>query len=89
MLRRLGDRFAEQGACMVLGIPVLTFRAWLAGRARPTAAAVRCIWLVHALLLRPGLVTSAFDLITWGRFKSTGGSPSESAFELASEDWSV
>jgi len=69
LLAALVDRFGERSACRLLGVPVQTVRCWAASRRPPPASAARLIWLVHALLLRPGIVTSAFDLVTWGRFR--------------------
>jgi len=67
MVVHLKARFGEKGAAGLLGVPVVTLRGWCAGK-RIEAAPARAVWLVHALLLRPGIVTSAFDLVTWGRF---------------------
>jgi hypothetical protein len=65
----LVDYFGERPAAALLGVSVLTLRCWLSGKNGGPASAVRAVWLVHSLLLRPGEVSSAFDLVTWGRFK--------------------
>ena len=74
--------FGERDTASLLGVSVVTLRTWRRCRSIPDAAAVRCVWLIHALTLRPGLVTSAFDLVTWGRFKVQRP-------VLPPEDWSI
>ena len=69
MVRRLQKRFGREATCSLLGVRDLTLQDWTRGRTRPAGASPRGIWLVHALLLRPRLVQSAFDLATWGRFR--------------------
>ena len=69
MLRRLRSYFGDHSAACLCGVPVFTFRQWCSrGSIRP-AAAVRCVWLVYALTLRPEIVTTLFDIATWGRYR--------------------
>ena len=87
LLLELQERFGEHGACDLLGVPVLTFRQWRSTRGGIASAGLRVVWLVHALLLRPETVTSAFDLVTWGRFKVTRRAVRRPAAEWT--DWCI
>ena len=53
----------------LLGIPVLTVRKWEARAQNPPASGVRAVWLVWCLLLHPEKMRTAFDVVTWGRFR--------------------
>jgi len=89
MVQRLQKRFGEKGTADLLGVSVLTLRDWTNGRWRPCGASPKAIWLVHALLLRPETVRSAFDLVTWGRFALCGYRSADSFLRQDSEDWSI
>lgn len=69
MMLHLERVFGEESARLLLGVPCLTYRGWRDGHYKFPASAVRAIWLVHALCLRPDRVQSLFDLATWGRFR--------------------
>ncbi len=61
----------------LLGVPLVTLRAWERGSRRPSAAATRLLWLMHKMLLadqrKP---VNALDLVSW--MKATGsGEPPE------------
>ena len=68
MLRELVQRFGQFDTAALLGVPCLTLGAWLGGKCSVSAAR-RVIWLHWALLLHPEHCQTAFDLITWGRFR--------------------
>jgi hypothetical protein len=73
MLARLRVVFGDNSCGALLGVPVSTFRFWCRkGRVRP-AGAVRAVWLIYALTLRPDLCSTLFDVATWGRFKLERG----------------
>jgi hypothetical protein len=69
-LRELQAVLGESGACMVLSVPVQTWRQWRDGRRGLSSAARKLIWITWALVCRPDLVTSLFDVATWGRFRT-------------------
>ena len=69
MLQELVDCFGLPGACMVLSVPRMTVNAWLDGRFRPAASAVRAVWLTWVLVLHPDRISSLADVVTWGRFR--------------------
>ena len=64
----LQDRFGRGGAGALLCVPVQTFQRWIAG-GKIDSASARAVWLVWVLLLHPDRLQSAFDLVTWGRFR--------------------
>ena len=89
MVRTLRNTFGETTTADLLGVSVLTLRDWTNGRWRPCGASPKAIWLVHALLLRPETVRSAFDLVTWGRFSPFDDRSLDSFLRVDCEDWSV
>jgi hypothetical protein len=52
----------------ILGVPALTLEHWRMGKRKPSAAARKLVWLVWTLVFKPYSITTAFDLITWGRY---------------------
>ena len=68
MLSDLDQRLGRDGACMLLGCPMQSWRRWCAGIAVPNAVSVRGIWLAWCLLLHPDRIPTLFDVATWGRF---------------------
>ena len=50
-----------------LGVSVHVLRRWESGQRSPSAAAKRLVWLLHVFLTDPGKLTSALDLIVWGK----------------------
>lgn len=69
MLIHLQQIYGEKPAGMLLGVPIQSFRAWRDGRRYVSGSAIRAIWLIYCLALRPDRVQSLFDLATWGRFR--------------------
>lgn len=69
LLLHLQRVYGEKSCLLLLGVPCLTFRGWRDGKTKFPASAVRAVWLIHALCLRPDRVQSLFDLATWGRFR--------------------
>ena len=68
LLAALEARLGRRGTALALCVPVLTLEGWKAGRGL-SSAAIRAIWLVHALILRPARLQSILSLATWGRFE--------------------
>ena len=69
MICRLREYFGDHGAASLCGVPMRTWLQWCATGSIYPAAAVRCVWLVYALTLRPEIVSTLFDVATWGRFR--------------------
>jgi hypothetical protein len=67
MVRDLVREFGRQGAAMALGVPGMNVRVWMEGKGM-SYAAKRAVWFAWVLLLHPGRVRSAWDVVTWGRF---------------------
>lgn len=53
---------------VLIGVPARTTNAWFTGELLPSAAGVRVVWLLWALLLHPEQCSTVQDIITWGRF---------------------
>jgi hypothetical protein len=83
MIHDLQDYFGERTTCALLGVPVLTFRDWLAGRGM-TASGVRVVWLSWCLTFHPERLQTVEDLVTWGRFHVERGEPARGV-----GDWSI
>jgi len=69
MLAQLAVHLGRDGLAMTLGVPALTVTSWREGTKRPSAAAVRCVWLLWCLVLHPDRVSSVWSIATWGRFE--------------------
>jgi hypothetical protein len=68
MCRDFQDKFGGIEAPRLLGVPGRTFENWVLGRGF-SAGSRRCIWIQWCLLLHPDRIQTAFDLVTWGRFR--------------------
>jgi hypothetical protein len=68
MLSSLQHYFGERTACVLLGVPVLTYRRWISRGGLPSSG-VRVVWLTWCLTLHPERLQSLFDMATWGRFR--------------------
>lgn len=69
MLADLQRILGREDACLLLGLPIQSWRNWMLRRESPSAPARKLIWIVWSLVCRPDLVTSLFDVATWGRFR--------------------
>jgi hypothetical protein len=69
MVAALDRVFGSRPLCSMLGVSKLTLAHWLERNRIPSAAAVRAIWFLYVLTLRPERLTSLFDILTWGRFR--------------------
>lgn len=49
----------------LLGVPRITLRRWMNGARRPSGAARRLIWLLHANWLEPEILTKPGAWLSW------------------------
>lgn len=76
----------DRDAAAFLGVSVGTLRRWLiCGRVGDRAARAS-VWLRWALLLHPETVQTAFDLVTWGRFRTGTRRPGKSSHMIIPQD---
>lgn len=69
MVRELETAFGnERNTAVLMGVSVITLRSWKNRRAISVPSR-RAVWLIWVLLLHPERIETAFDLVTWGRFK--------------------
>jgi DNA-binding transcriptional regulator YiaG len=60
--------WSRQILAVILGVGLHTVRSWELGWRTPSKAAVRLVWLVHALFLKPESLRNGTDeLIWWGQ----------------------
>lgn len=57
----------------MLGVAPSVVTEWTRGKRPPTNAGRRAIWLLWAMICRPGQVRTVFDIITSGRYTVKGG----------------
>src|SRR5437879_1840169 len=50
-----------------LGVPIITLRRWERNERRPSGAARKFIWFLHALLLQTEDIRCHRDIAAWGR----------------------
>lgn len=50
----------------ILGVPRNTLQKWMSGARRPSGAAARLIWLLHANWLQPEILTKPGAWLVWG-----------------------
>jgi len=62
---RIRHNWPRSYLAAVLGAPKATVRKWELGERKPSGAARKLIWLLHALLLRPDLIRNHFDIASW------------------------
>jgi plasmid stabilization system protein ParE len=68
-VRELADTFGHIGAAELLGASRGVLRGWLYGDPPRHRATRRGIWSVWAMILHPEVIQTAFDVVTWGRFR--------------------
>lgn len=59
----------------ILGVPRVTLRRWMSGARRPSGAAARLIWLLHANWLHPEILTKPGAWLVWGRHNDSATTP--------------
>lgn len=73
----LGDLRSALGnggtVAAALGVSAVQFNEWVRNNRRPSKGTRRAIWLLWALICRPGEVRTVFDIVTSGRYTRRGG----------------
>lgn len=74
MLMDLRDVVGTYGeVAALLGVAPSVVTEWTRGHNTPTNASRRAIWLLWAMICRPGQIRTVFDIITSGRYTVKGG----------------
>lgn len=74
MLMDLRDVVGTYGeVASLLGVSPSVVTEWTRGHCIPNKASRRAIWLLWAMICRPGQIRTVFDIITSGRYTVKGG----------------